>query len=76
MPQVDGEPWMQPAAELRVTLRNKGLVLKRLPSSGPAARMATLVLQALDTGVQQGAITDGQRQFLSTDIMARLEQGM
>ena len=43
--QVDGEPWVQGPSELTVTLRTgaKGLVLRRLPTNSPAARMTALV---------------------------------
>ncbi len=45
--QVDGEPWLQPAAELEVGFRGTALMLRRLDSA-PLARMAGSVSEALD----------------------------
>jgi hypothetical protein len=46
-PQVDGEPWLQPAAQLEVDFRGTALMLRRLESA-PLARMAAGVTEALE----------------------------
>lgn len=46
-PQVDGEPWLQPAAEIEVDFRGTALMLRRLDSA-PLARMAAGVSEALE----------------------------
>jgi hypothetical protein len=47
LPQVDGEPWLQPAAQIEVDFRGTALMLRRLESA-PLARMAAGVTEALE----------------------------
>jgi hypothetical protein len=47
LPQVDGEPWLQPAAQIQVDFRGTALMLRRLESA-PLARMAAGVTEALE----------------------------
>ena len=44
---MDGEPWLQPAAQLEVDFRGTALMLRRLESA-PLARMAAGVTEALE----------------------------
>lgn len=44
---MDGEPWLQPAAQIEVDFRGTALMLRRLESA-PLARMAAGVTEALE----------------------------
>ena len=69
--QVDGEPWLQPAAQIEVDFRGTALMLRRLESA-PLARMAAGVTEALEACQAKGLITPAQRHALTTELAARL----
>ncbi|GIM11455.1 hypothetical protein Vretimale_14954 [Volvox reticuliferus] len=70
--QVDGEPWMQPAAQLTVSLKGSVVLLRRLDLSSAASRLTAAVGEVLDGAVVRGTITAVQRQLLGAQIAQRL----
>ncbi|GLI65672.1 hypothetical protein VaNZ11_009276, partial [Volvox africanus] len=70
--QVDGEPWMQPAAQLSVSLKGSAVLLRRLDLSSATSRLTAAVGEVLDGAVVLGTITAVQRQVLGAQIAQRL----
>ncbi|KXZ47857.1 hypothetical protein GPECTOR_32g469 [Gonium pectorale] len=70
--QIDGEPWMQPPAQLTVRLQGSATMLRRLDLSSAAARLTAAVGEVLDGAVASGTISAAQRQALGVQMAQRL----
>lgn len=70
--QVDGEPWVQAPATLRVAQAGQALMLRKVESK-PLARLVQAVAEVLDRGERTGAITTRQHRQLTTELAARLQ---
>jgi len=73
--QVDGEPWLAAApAVFDIAAAGSARMLRRLDPSGPLARLAGGVADALAAAAARGVITPAQREALATEIAARMHR--
>ncbi|GFR47322.1 hypothetical protein Agub_g9011, partial [Astrephomene gubernaculifera] len=70
--QVDGEPWMQPPAQLSISLKCSAPVLRRLDLSDAASRLTAAVGEVLEAAVAAGTLTAAQRRQLGEQLARRL----
>ena len=68
--QVDGEPFIQPAGEVKVELRGQSRVLRRVEK--PLAKVMNAVEEVLESAADGGVITAAQHNVLSRELAARL----
>jgi hypothetical protein len=69
---VDGEPWVQAAAAITVSLHGQACLLRRV-ASRPLASMMAAVSEALEESERRGTITAQQHGALLADLSARLQ---
>ncbi|EFJ44622.1 diacylglycerol kinase [Volvox carteri f. nagariensis] len=70
--EVDGEPWMQPPAQLSINIKGSAMMLRRRDLSNATSRLTAAVGEVLDGAVARGTITAVQRQALGAEIAQRL----
>lgn len=69
--QIDGEPFVQPAGKVSMTLRGQSRVLRRVENK-PIAKLMRAVEDALESAADKGIISVAQHDALAGELAAKI----